>query len=52
MSKKNQTKGRSDGLVAENRRSRRDYAVEDTLEAEVRIAATGKLADFCRTIGT
>lgn len=33
MSKKNQTKGRSDGLVAENRRSRFDYAVEDTLEA-------------------
>ena len=33
MSKKTQTKGRSDGLVAENRRSRYDYAVEDTLEA-------------------
>ena len=32
MSKKNQTKGRSDGLVAENRRSRFDYTVEDTLE--------------------
>ncbi len=25
--------GRSDGLVAENRRARRDYTVEDTLEA-------------------
>lgn len=33
MSKKSQTKGRSDGLVAENRRARFDYAVEDTLEA-------------------
>ncbi|MEQ9315676.1 MAG: SsrA-binding protein SmpB [Henriciella sp.] len=33
MSKKNQIKGRSDGLVAENRRSRFDYHVEDTLEA-------------------
>jgi SsrA-binding protein len=32
MSKKN-VKGRGDGLVAENRRSRREYAVEDTLEA-------------------
>ncbi len=28
-----QTKGRGDGLVAENRRARRDYQVEDTLEA-------------------
>ncbi len=28
-----QTKGRSDGLVAENRQARRNYAVEDTLEA-------------------
>ncbi|MDG1826232.1 MAG: SsrA-binding protein SmpB [Henriciella sp.] len=33
MAKKSQTKGRSDGLVAENRRSRFDYSVEDTLEA-------------------
>lgn len=33
MSKKSQIKGRSDGLVAENRRSRFDYQVEDTLEA-------------------
>ena len=33
MAKKSQTKGRSDGLVAENRRARFDYAVEDTLEA-------------------
>lgn len=33
MAKKNQTRGRSDGLVAENRRARRDYSVEDTLEA-------------------
>lgn len=28
-----QSKGRSDGLVAENRAARRNYAVEDTLEA-------------------
>ena len=33
MAKRSQTKGRSDGLVAENRRARFDYAVEDTLEA-------------------
>jgi len=33
MAKKNQTRGRGDGLVAENRRARRDYSVEDTLEA-------------------
>ena len=33
MAKKSQTKGRTDGLVAENRRARFDYAVEDTLEA-------------------
>ena len=33
MSKKSQIKGRSDGLVAENRRARFDYQVEDTLEA-------------------
>lgn len=28
-----QSKGRSDGLVAENRQARRNYAVEETLEA-------------------
>ncbi|MEM0986515.1 MAG: SsrA-binding protein SmpB [Pseudomonadota bacterium] len=33
MAKGKQTKGRSDGLIAENRRARRDYSVEDTLEA-------------------
>ena len=33
MAKKAKSSGRSDGLVAENRRSRRDYQVEDTLEA-------------------
>ena len=33
MSKKTQIKDRTDGLVAENRRSRFDYHVEDTLEA-------------------
>ena len=33
MSKKSQIKGRNDGLVAENRRARFDYHVEDTLEA-------------------
>ena len=40
MSKKNQTKGRSDGLVAENRRSRRDYAVEDTVEAGIMLVGS------------
>lgn len=35
MAKGKQTKGRSDGLVAENRRARRDYTVEDTLEAGI-----------------
>jgi SsrA-binding protein len=35
MAKTAQTKGRTDGLVAENRKSRRDYSVEDTLEAGV-----------------
>ena len=33
MANTTQTRGRNDGLVAENRRSRRDYQVEDTLEA-------------------
>lgn len=33
MAKRNQTRGRGDGLVAENRRARRDYEVEDTVEA-------------------
>ncbi len=31
--KNTQIRGRTDGLVAENRRSRREYSVEDTLEA-------------------
>lgn len=35
MSKNTQTKGRSDGMIAENRRSRRDYEVEETLEAGI-----------------
>ena len=35
MAKKAKSSGRSDGLVAENRRARRDYQVEDTLEAGV-----------------
>ncbi len=30
-----QTKGRKDGLVAENRQARRNYAVEDTMEAGI-----------------
>ncbi|MEL6473058.1 MAG: SsrA-binding protein SmpB [Pseudomonadota bacterium] len=30
-----QTKGRSDGQVAENRQARRNYTVEDTLEAGI-----------------
>ena len=33
MAKKAKSSSRSDGLVAENRRARRDYQVEDTLEA-------------------
>lgn len=33
MAGRSQIRGRSDGLVAENRRSRFDYTVEDTLEA-------------------
>lgn len=40
MSKKNQIKGRNDGLVAENRRSRFDYHVEDTLEAGLVLAGS------------
>ena len=40
MAKKSQTKGRSDGLVAENRRSRFDYAVEDTLEAGIMLVGS------------
>ena len=40
MAKKNQTKGRTDGLVAENRRARRDYAVEDTLEAGIMLVGS------------
>lgn len=35
-----QTKGRTDGLVAENRRSRRDYSVEDTLEAGIMLVGS------------
>ena len=33
-------KGRTDGMVAENRRSRREYAVEDTLEAGVMLVGS------------
>jgi len=33
--KNSQIKGRTDGLIAENRRARRDYAVEDTYEAGI-----------------
>ena len=33
MAKGKKKTGRSDGLVAENRRARRDYEIEDTLEA-------------------
>ncbi len=40
MAKKPQTKGRKDGLVAENRRARRDYAVEDTLEAGIMLVGS------------
>jgi len=40
MSKSSQTKGRSDGLVAQNRRSRFDYNVEDTLEAGIMLVGS------------
>lgn len=40
MAKKSQTRGRSDGLVAENRRSRYDYAVEDTLETGIMLVGS------------
>ncbi len=40
MAKTVQTKGRTDGLVAENRKSRRDYSVEDTLEAGVMLVGS------------
>jgi SsrA-binding protein len=40
MAKTNQTKGRGDGLVAENRRARRDYSVEDTLEAGIMLVGS------------
>tara|TARA_R110000772_G_scaffold153115_1_gene264086 strand:+ start:374 stop:853 length:480 start_codon:yes stop_codon:yes gene_type:complete len=40
MSKTPQTKGRGDGLVAENRRSRREYSVEDTLEAGIMLVGS------------
>lgn len=35
-----QIKGRTDGLVAENRRSRREYSVEDTLEAGIMLVGS------------
>ena len=40
MAKNAQTKGRSDGMIAENRRSRRDYEVEDTLEAGIMLTGS------------
>ena len=40
MSKNTQPKGRSDGMIAENRRSRRDYEVEDTLEAGIMLTGS------------
>lgn len=38
--KNEQIKGRTDGLVAENRRSRREYSVEDTLEAGIMLVGS------------
>lgn len=35
-----QIRGRTDGLVAENRKSRREYAVEDTLEAGIMLVGS------------
>ena len=40
MTAKNKIKGRKDGLIAENRRARRDYTVEDTLEAGIVLLGT------------
>ena len=40
MARKNKVKGRGDGLVAENRRARRDYAIEDTLEAGIMLVGS------------
>ena len=37
MAKGKKSTGRSDGLIAENRRARRDYTVEDTLEAGIQL---------------
>ena len=35
-----QSKGRSDGLVAENRQARRNYSVEETLEAGIMLVGS------------
>ncbi len=40
VKKNEQIKGRTDGLVAENRRSRREYSVEDTLEAGIMLVGS------------
>ena len=40
MAKNSQIKGRSDGLIAENRRSRFDYHVEDTMEAGIMLVGS------------
>lgn len=40
IKKNEQIKGRTDGLVAENRRSRREYSVEDTLEAGIMLVGS------------
>ncbi len=40
MARKNKVKGRGDGLVAENRRARRDYTIEDTLEAGIMLVGS------------
>ena len=58
MAKSSQTKGRSDGLVAENRRARHDFEIQDELEAgivllgsEVKSIREGKISlgeSFCQ----
>lgn len=40
MASKKKKSGRSDGQIAENRRARRDYTVEDTLEAGLMLTGT------------
>ncbi|CAE7594339.1 dapA [Symbiodinium microadriaticum] len=40
MAGKNKNKGRADGLIAENRKARYNYTIEDTLEAGIQLHGT------------